>query len=185
MSDDGTLDDLYIEWLYRNFVGPVANRNPNSSYWKLAKQIYTMPFTWSVRNDKNRAEDGKELRQEFITDCDIEDIEINWLQIDCSVLEMLIGLARRASFETGEVAGDWLWKFFVNLDLHIYNDRVYDSIAMGEVDAIIQRLLDRTYETNGALGLFPLKNARNNQTQVELWYQLQAYLIERDFADFQ
>ena len=184
MSNEGTLDDLYLEWLYKNFVGRVTNRNPNSSYWKMSKQLYTMPFTWTIRNDKNRAEDGKELRQEFILDCNIEDIEINWLQIECSVLEMLIGLARRASFETGEAPGDWLWKFFNHLDIHSYNDRIYNSIIMGEVDAVVRRLLDRTYEQNGAWGLFPLTHARHDQTQVELWYQLQAYLMELDFQEF-
>ena len=92
MSNEGTLNDLYLEWLYKNFIGAVSNPNPNRSHWKLARQLYKMPFTWRVMEDSRRAEDGKALRHEFINDCAIEDVEINWLQEDCSVLEMLIGL---------------------------------------------------------------------------------------------
>lgn len=178
MNEEGTLDDLYLEWLYKNFVGAVSNQNPNSSYWELTKQLYTTRYSCIIRDDKHRGEDGKELRREFIDACNIQDIEVNWLQIECSVLEMLIGLARRAAFETDEEPGDWFWKFLNNLDLQSYNDRIYTTIVMEEVDAIIQRLLDRSYEKNGAGGLFPLEHARRDQTHVNIWYQLQAYLLE-------
>ena len=178
MNNEGTLNDLYLEWLYKNFVGSVTARNPNSTYWNLTKQLYKTRYVWVIHDDKNRGEDGKELRREFINACDIEDVEVNWLQEECSVLEMLIGLACRASFETGGEPGDWLWRFLNNLDLHSYNDRIYNTIVMGEVDAIINRLLDRSYARNGVGGIFPLKHARQDQTQVNIWYQLQAYLLE-------
>lgn len=178
MNEEGTLNDLYLEWLYKNFVGAVTNRNPNSSFWSLTKQLYKTPYIWIIHGDKNRGEDGKELRREFVEVCDIQDVEVNWLQEECSVLEMLIGISRRASFEAGGEPGDWFWKFLHHLDLHSYNDRIYNTIVMEEVDAIVRRLLDRTYEKNGAWGLFPLEHARQDQTQVEIWYQLQAYLLE-------
>jgi len=178
VSSEGTLDDLYLEWLYRNFVGSVTNRNPNSSHWGLTKQLYRTRYIWVVHDDKHRGEDGKELRREFIECCDIEDVEINWLQIECSVLEMLIGLARRAAFETNEEPGDWLWRFLTNLGLQSYNDRIYTADVKGEIDAIVQRWLTRSYDTNGAGGLFPLKHARQDQTRIKMWYQLQAYLLE-------
>lgn len=178
MSNEGTLDDLYLEWLYKNFVGSVSNKNPNSTYWELARQLYTMPFTWTIRDDKNRAEDGKNLQDQFFEACDIQDVEINWQWRDASVLEVLIGLACRAAFETGEEPGNWLWKFLRNLDLQSYNDRVYSQIVREEVDAVVRRWLDREYDKNGVGGLFPLRHARQDQTQVNLWYQLQAFLLE-------
>lgn len=177
-SEGRPLDHLYLEWLYANFIGVVTNRNPNSRYWHFAQQLYTMPFTWIIPMDKNRAEDGKELRHEFIEACGIEDIEINWLQEDCSVLEMLAGLARRAAFETDEEPGDWFWKFIHNLRLPAYNDRQFNPLVAEEVDAVLRRLLDREYDKNGAGGLFPLHHARQDQTQVDIMYQLQAYLLE-------
>lgn len=178
MSNEGTLDDLYLEWLYENFVGATSNKNPNTSYWELAKQLYTMPFTWVIQKDSHRAEDGKALRDEFINARDIQDVEIEFMQFDCNVLEMLIGLAVRASFEDGQEPGDWFWIFIRHLDLQSFNDRIYNQIVREEVDAIVRRLLDREYDKNGVGGLFPLEHATQDQTQVELWYQLQAFMLE-------
>lgn len=178
MANEGTLDDIYFEWLYRNFVGSVTNRNPNSSYWGLTKQLYKTRYSWLIHDDKHRGEDGKELRRDFINGCDIEDVEVNWFQDHCSVLEMLIGLSCRAASDTNEEPGDWLWKLLANLGLQSYSDRVYSPTVAEEVEAIVQRFLSRTYDTNGVGGLFPLNNARQDQTQIKIWYQLQAYLLE-------
>lgn len=178
-----TLDNLYLEWLYSNFIGAVSNRNPEKSYWELSRQLYETPFTWILPDDANRAERGKELRQQFINECNIQDVEINWLQLDCSVLEMLISLAGRASFEMWGEPGDWFWDFIKNLGLHEYNDLIYSKAIMREVDAVVRRWLDREYDKNGVGGLFPLKNANQDQTKLNIWYQLQAYLLEGNYLD--
>jgi hypothetical protein len=178
-----TLDNMYLEWLYTNYIGAVSNRNPRSSFWQLAKQLYETPFTWIISDDGNRAERGKELRKEFIRDCDVEDIEINWLQIECSVLEMMVSLACRASFESWGEPGDWFWKFLENLGLNGYNDNVYSKAIMQEVDAVIRRWLDREYEKDGVGGLFPRQNATQDQTQLNIWYQMQGYLLEGNYLE--
>ena len=46
------------------------------------------------------------------------------------------------------------------------------------VDNIIDTFLDRDYEANGDGGLFPLLAPQEDQTEVELWYQLSAYYME-------
>lgn len=180
---EAPLDNLYLEWLYTSFIGAKSNRNPEKSYWVLAKQLYSTPFTWSIADDANRAERGKELRQDFIRECDIEDIEINWLQIECSVLEMLASLACRASFEVLGEPGDWFWKFISNLGLDDYNDAVYSDDVMKEVDAVVCRWLDREYDENGVGGIFPRTNAAQDQRHVNIWYQLQGYLLEGDYLN--
>lgn len=183
MSEGRLLDDLYLEWLYKNYVGAATNPNPERGYWKLALKLYKTRFTVRLRDDHNRGEDGKALRDEFIRTEDIQDIEIGWLQEDCTVLEMLIGLACRASFASWGEPGDWFWKFLRNLGLSDYNDRIYNSYIEGEVDAIISRLLDRTYGRNGEGGLFPCDDARYDQAQTPLWAQLQNYLLEGDYLE--
>lgn len=175
---EGTLDDLYLEWLYKEAIGATKNRNPDRSYWELAKCLYKHKFEWLISNDDNRAEDGKCLRDEFITDCGIEDIEIGWLQMDCSMLEMLIALARRASFESTGTAGDWFWIFMENLGLKQYTDRGFDLDAEAAIDEACERVIYRKYQRNGAGGLFPLRNAQRDQRRIELWYQLATYLLE-------
>lgn len=183
MSDDRPVNELYLEWLYKNYVGAVTNPNPDRGYWKLTCHLYKTQFTWRLRDDANRGEDGKSLREQFINDQDIQDIEIGWLQEPCSVLEMLIGLACRTSFSVWGEPGDWYWKFLRNLELADYTDRIYNSAIQEGVDVIISRLLDRTYGRNGDGGLFPCNDARNDQAQVPLWAQLQNYLLEGDYLE--
>jgi hypothetical protein len=181
-NKEGTLDDLYFEWLYKK-IGVVSNRNPNKSYWELARHLYRTPFFWVVPNDDNREADGKDLRQEFIAECDIQDIEINWLQLDCSVLEMLIALAGLAAFNSVGEAGDWFRKFLDNLKLRTYTDANWNTDSERQAAKIIERLVDRTYNSRGVGGLFPLKNAEKDQRKEELWYQLSAYLAEGDYLN--
>lgn len=181
-SKEGTTDDLYFEWLY-GLVASVRNRNPERSYWRLLRQLYTKQFVWHVANDDNREEDGKELRDEFIFDQDIEDIEPFWLDLGCSFLEMLIALSRRAAFEAGGEPVEWFWKLMNNLGLRECTDAVYNKNIAKGVDEALDRVINRTYERNGAGGLFPLHGACDDQRRVELWYQLSAYIIDGNSVD--
>lgn len=181
MDNQGTLDDLYLEWLYGQ-IAAVKNRNPARSYWELARQLYRTPFIWMVPNDDNRAEDGKSLRDEFIDECDIQDLEVNWMAIGCSMLEMLIGLSRRAAFQSFGEPSEWFEKFLTNLGIH-FSDAQYNGIVRDEVDIALDRVNNRTYEPNGDGGLFPLRNADRDQRKIELWYQLSAYLLEGGYVD--
>lgn len=178
----GTLDDQYFEWLYGQ-IGVVKNRNPARSHWELARKLYVTPFIWHVRNDDNRAEDGKYLRHEFVNNFDLTDVDRNWMELECSVLEMLIGLARIASFETDEEAYIWFWRFLENLELKEYTDNRWNEITEEHVDEILDRFVNRKYDRNGVGGLFPLRHSRRDQRKVELWYQLSAYLLEGHYVD--
>jgi hypothetical protein len=178
MDTEGTLDDLYIEWLYKKAIGALGNKNPSKTYWKLAKHLYSWKFEWLVHNDDNRGEDGKCLRNDFIYDYNVEDIEIGWLQLDCSMLEMFVALAERAAFESDMETGDWFWIFMENLGLKEYTDRHFDSDSEAAIDEACDRVIYRKYPRNGAGGLFPLRHAERDQRKVELWYQLAAYLLE-------
>lgn len=173
----GTLDDLYFEWLY-GMIGAVRNRNPARSYWRFARQLYTKEFVWLVPNDDNRVEDGKELRQEFLTMKGIREVDPNWLNLGCSMLEMLIALARRASSMPDKPPGEWFWKLMRNADLAGYTDKIYSAKIEKLIDAKLDKIIYRTYEPNGEGGLFPLKESPNDQRKVELWYQLSEYLLE-------
>lgn len=177
-----TLDNEYFEWLYRK-IGSVVNRNPQRSYWQLARQLYEKPFVWSVYNDDNRAEDGKCLRDHFVLECEIQHLDENWIQMDCSVLEMLIAFSDRAAFESSSILGDWFWHFMSNLGLNQYTDAVYDEEVALEIDAALDLFMSRRYRRNGAGGLFPLQNAHRDQRKIELWSQLAEYQQERDYVD--
>lgn len=179
MSSSGTVYDQYFEWLYSQ-VASVRNRNPARSYWKLLRQFYTTRFYWSIRNDDNRAADGVDLRYEFLLEKDIGDPDPYWLELDCSVLEMLVALSRRVSFESSGTPSAWFWKLVQNLELSRYTDDIHEISIGEEVDEVLDRLLSRKYERNGVGGLFPLRTDHGDQTRVEIWYQMSNYLLEGD-----
>ena len=135
----------------------------------------TPEFAWFVPNDDNRAEDGRELRLEWATECGISS-DSDWFSLGCSFLELLIGLSRRLCFEgEGEVSA-WFWHLINNLGLTGFHDR--SQFDGSEVDDVTSTVIWRTYDENGDGGLFPLRHASHDQRKVEIWYQLSEYLLQ-------
>ena len=68
-----------------------------------------------------------------------------------------------------------------NLDLRQFSDEVYEDYidAPDLVQERVDVFLDRAYSPDGTGGLFPLHEPDEDQRQVELWYQMSAYLLER------
>lgn len=176
---DGTIDDRYLEWLYERFAS-VTNKNPARSYWKLARALYSKEFSWTISNDDNRIADGRDLRREFLDERGSDGVSSEWMTLGCSMLEMLVALARRAAFESDIPEGDWFWIFMRNLELSDLSDKNYGRGSDHVVEDALDRVIFRTYDPDGHGGLFPLRNPSKDQRKVELWYQLAEYLMEND-----
>jgi hypothetical protein len=170
------LDELYFTWLYGQ-VSSVEARSRSRTYWKLFRILFSAEFVWLVANDNNRVEDGKDLRYEFLEAEGIEPEDPRWLHLGCSFLEMLIALSRRCAFLDDRDPKVWFWELLENIDLDIYNDRVGPDNL--KVEAILEQVIFRTYCPDGRGGLFPLNDPHDDQRRVELWYQMNAYVIER------
>lgn len=170
------LDELYFEWLYSRICS-VRTRDPRRTYWKLFKILFTKEFVWIIPNDDNRVEDGKDLRHEFLRDKGIEPEDRDWLEMGCSMLELFIALSQRLAFQTSGDPAEWFWEILENLDLRGYNDRVH--IPRTQIEEVLDRVIWRTYKYSGRGGMFPLSRPRKDQRDVELWYQLSAYILER------
>jgi hypothetical protein len=170
------LDELYLRWLY----GRVSKKRPQPprTWWKLFRYTYTTEFLWFVPNDDNRVEDGRELRDEFLQQRSLDIREREWMLLGCSVLEMLVALSRRLAFEGGGDSAGWFWILLRNAELGQMDDEQYDPQF---VDEFINRLVWRQYDYNGSGGgLFPLENPKKDQRDVEVWYQMQAWLLENE-----
>ena len=167
---DLKISNDYFLWLCEQ----VMLRQSDEDYSFLLRALHRKEFYWTVPNDDNRAEDGKDLRYEFVEEYDIFDYDV--IKGPCTVLEMLIGLSRR--FDDGErVPAEWFWEMLENLfDMEKCTNDVVDPAYL---DHVLDRLLDRTYEFNGVGGIFPLENPQKDQRKVEIWYQMQAYIIEK------
>jgi hypothetical protein len=170
------LDDQYFTWLYSQ-VAAVNSRNPSHTYWGIMRLLFTKEFVWLIPNDDNRLEDGRDLRWEFIDELDGGPIDEHWLRLGCSMLELLIGLSRRLSFEAGGEPQAWFWQLIENLGLEQYNDNT--PLPVEHIEHVLNEVIFRTYKRNGQGGLFPLNKTREDQRNVELWYQLSAYVLER------
>jgi len=123
-------------------------------------------------------EDGTELRDEFLSELSVHEVDPEWYGIGCSIMEMLVALARKASFESDLEASKWFWILIENAGLREFNDATYSPDNAAEVDEILDRIIYRTYEPNGTGGLFPLARSEEDQRKVELWYQLAAYILD-------
>lgn len=172
------LENLYFNWLCAKVVD-VREKSPGLTYVKLLRALHTTEFVWLIQGDDNRAEDGKELRTEFLLQADIPD-DPDWrLLLECSVLEMFVAFSRRAAFMSGDHPSyiEWFWIFIENLDLK----ECFDGDFRQEVvDDKLYSFIWRTYDYSGKGGLFPMENAAMDQRDVELWYQFCDYLVDQD-----
>lgn len=168
MSDD--LDAAYLEWL-QDLVGP---QEQGIQHDRLLKHLLEREFVMLVPNDDNRCADGIALRKEFVRSGRMLPTH-HWMELGCSVLEMLIGVARHLSFTAEGEVGEWFWHLINNLGLTRYSDNRYHR---NRVDEIIERLVWRQYSYDGNGGLFPLQEPREDQRDVELWFQMESYILE-------
>jgi len=178
------LETRYFKWLYHH-IGSLKDPNPSHGHWLLAEQLHKTTFNWFVPNDDNRSSDGLSLRDDF---CD----EVgSWgpgrhIHDPCSMLEMLIALAKRTDYEAddlgmGEGIGEWFWTLMTNVGLRKFTDEVYlrgRQETELHVQEILNNLIERKYEADGRGGLFPLSHPQRDQRTVELWYQMSDYLLE-------
>lgn len=175
------LESIYYKWLYQHVFKEGYFKS--LSYKKLIKRLYDTPFTYTITMDRNRAEDGIDLRYRFGYMYNYErDIVAKYLDNKlCSVLEMMLALSIRMEEHImddpnlGDRSGQWFWDMIVNLGLGGMDDIKFNSEY---VDAVIYKLLNRQYEPNGENGLFTLKHCAYDLRTVEIWYQANWYLVE-------
>lgn len=146
------------------------------TYWDLLRIMYDKEFIELVPNDDNRIKDGLALRVEFCHDKRIRPNSLDNLGPG-TFLEVLIGLSRRLAFAAGGDAPGWAWQLVVNLELHKMHDPLSRRKAH-QANDILDAVVERTYQPDGYGGFFPLAWPDEDQLQVELWYQMAAYIDE-------
>lgn len=159
----------YYEWLISQIDIPNGK-----TYTGLFECMHNVEFVWTVPNDDNRVQDGLDLRPEF-ADGKVSDLVLE----GATFLEVLIGISRRLEFTAGGEARHWAWRLIKNLRLHKCHDPLFEE-KYAKVRDILDTVIWRTYQSNGRGGFFPLHNPPEDQTKVEIWYQLNAYVIEME-----
>lgn len=175
MARDLRLYNGYFHWLLETVMYQEMKRE-GRSYLYLLQAMRAKTFTVVVPNDANRAEDGKHLRVKF---GDISGLP-GEIKGACNFLEMCIALATRINDDIFEhdinsKPARWFWLMMENCGLDKFTDDEFDDLM---VNKIMDRVILRRYSKTGKGGFFPIKQPRQDQREVELWYQMQNYVIE-------
>lgn len=162
----------------------VDGRYTDESYWILAEELWNTDYRWSLWQDENRSKSVSVLRKRYLNagGTDIYD------GIP-SVLEVLVMLSDAMHDLMDELDGEdrrpmYFWEMIDNLGLIRYTDALFrenfdrKSGYLEQIRKKIDIWMDRRFGYDGRRSPFPLKNARENQRTVDLWYQMQAYLVE-------
>ncbi|HEX4503413.1 MAG TPA: hypothetical protein VH187_20000 [Scandinavium sp.] len=158
----------YFDWL----IAQIDTGRTHRTFEDLFRCMHRREFVWFIPNDDNRVGDAWDLRREF------------WgeghplPQNGVSILEVLVALSRRAAWVSSGESHEWMWIFIKNLKLNKFPDPI-SFRKENQVEDILETFVWRTYAPNGEGGLFPLHETKEDQTKVELWYQMHAYINEK------
>lgn len=173
-SNQQELREDYLRWLEPQLTDETTRRG--KTYWGLLNFMFDTPFTWSDPMDENRLVDGLDLRVEFARETHIRPKIMERLGPG-SFLEVLIGLSHRLAFLAGGEAPGWSWELLTNLELNRLSDPLTPP-KQRKAAEIMQTVMERTYSPDGTGGFFPLTRTDEDQTQIELWYQMNAFVSE-------
>ena len=170
----------YINWMYSTVCD---DRYSKEGYRLLFDELYATEFIYILPIDGNRAEDGEELRYTFGRENGYSDVVIKEYLDNrpCSVLEMMLALSIRCeehimtNDEYGNRVGQWFWEMIVSLGLGQMTDSKFD---IQYVRTTIDNFLNRNYAPNGEGGLFTIEDKTKDMREIDIWYQMCAYLNE-------
>lgn len=171
---------------YFNWMCAVTNNDrfkQGRSYECLMRYLDSVSFRYSIPLDGNRAEDGVELRYRYgdIVGINRHAVALYLDDRDCSVLEMMAALSIRCEehimkdHDLGDRTGYWFWGMIQSLGLLEMSD---DHFNEEYVVNVIHRFLDREYGYSGEGGLFTVNNPPRDMRNIEIWYQMCAFLNE-------
>lgn len=174
------------ECRYFEYLLSIIDMQYVDTYRILLNILFSTEFRWSIHNDDNRATDGIEIRYDFEQDCNITDDEFMELMLlPCSVMEAICGLAIRMDLVMRDPQephiNRWFWEMINNLGLLEYDDRSFERGLWNFTDVknVLDIFMDRQYDELGHGGLFPRTVCDKNQKEIELYSQMNGYLMEK------
>lgn len=178
----------YFEWLC-SLVQP-PSRDPSQTRFMVLEILHDIEFKAYVLDDLTRIDDGLALRGEFAREDGSDPTRMWFTDSPCSVLEMLIALARIAEYlvQGGgeEGVSQWFWHMLNNIWCAEYYDAVWYDDPDNErtVRGRVSLMVDRRYDSLGNGSLFPLRHKPKrwlvskygSYDHMGLWTQLANYI---------
>lgn len=165
--------DAYFEWL--------VDQTGCETHRELLMLLFHIPFSASIPMDENRADDGLYFRTLY---GERSDTDIDHLDGRCSMLELLMALADRLDGLTSydHDPAYWFVYFLKQLEIYKYDDVTFNDdpyLAGLAIEHRIDIMMDHRYQYDGkGGGLFVMKNPPYDLRTIELWWQMQYWLVE-------
>ena len=188
--------DSYIFWLMELTSAPIT-------YRRLFGVLQTTEFYWfagdsGIGMDRNRASDGIKLREEYMREFIPDDLTVKFVGGDvltmaeyfnsclgeCTVLEMIVALARRMEHHVSERQIDSIfWDILSNLGIEDCDDEAMEY-RENDVRDRIAVMLNRKYGKTGKGSMFPVNDRNFDLRDMEIWRQANLY-CQRKEANFE
>lgn len=191
---DIDINNAYFRYL-GDFVG--ADTLMDGRYWMLLKTLHSIEFywfnsPWKVALDSNRAESGEMLRKKFFYESHhYNDNYEEFLYKPCSMLEMMIGLAKQLEGLLADIyvwdpdtTQYWFWAMVKNLGLLDCSDDNWSVKKAAKIRHAVTDMLDRNYDKNGHGSMFPVNfDDHNDFRYIQIWDQAMAWITDNDLGN--
>lgn len=170
----------YLRWLAARVKGTVQ-------YSKLLSILHNVEFEWVIPEDEHRESDGRRMRSIFAEAKGFEAKDGDLLY-PASFLEVLISLSESMGmnilYDDENPDGEpyvYFWELLDNCGLANYDNAYLSSMTKSEAEMFVraacERVMLRLYDRDGRGGLFPIPRSRKDQRKIELWYQMNEYIL--------
>ena len=185
MSVDPWLTETYFDWLKSESFSNRVNRR---EYEGVLRTLHDIPFYWTMWQDENRAGDALSFRQhDFLGfQQDLDTLDQVWLGVwataSPSVLEVLLGCARRWSFYFNMPVPYFFGHMFRNMEYDRYPGRILVGSSVEAVRDRTQVWLARQFDANGKGSPWPIDTHHvlevTDSRTVDIWGQMNMYSAE-------
>lgn len=185
MTADGLLVEMYFDWLRADCFTSSVNRR---EYYGALKALHDIPFYWTLWSDENRAGDALSFRQfEFLQQqTDLYEVDQHWLKAWAeaapSVLEVLLGIARRWHLHFEGSVPFYFGHLWRNMEFDRHPGVHLTAESLDVLRIRVDHWLSRQFESNGHGSPFPVDHQLVfdilDMRTIDIWGQMNAYSAE-------
>lgn len=183
MIHDSWLEETYFDWLRSDAFSEASERR---EYEGVLRVLHDIPFYYTIWSDENRAGDALAFRRsEFLgTQHGLDSLDQHWLhawaEASPSVLEVLLGIARRwNSYFEGSIPF-YFAHMFLAMGFERFPGKVLTKTSANAVRQKCDDWMSHQFQPNGDGSPFPVNHALQiiDMREVDILGQMNAYSAE-------